>query len=92
MPEILSTFKQKMVEVVSCLEQYKEKQFDSSFLVTWDNFEPYPNQIEELLQKTKTLVPYTHSKFLCPCDEIKKRLNDMGNVRSEEGTQIFRKS
>lgn len=73
-----------MTEVVSKLEEYKGKKFDPSFYVMWDNFEPFPNQVDELVQKAKTLEPYTHKKFLTAQDEIKKRLDDMVKLKIEE--------
>lgn len=51
---------QSMTEIKTIIAEGTKKSFSKDIYERWDNIEPKPNQLQNLMKKINKLEPYTH--------------------------------
>jgi septin family protein len=73
-------------EINRIIGKSKGEDFSSDWYVRWDNVNPRPNQLGELLQKLSRQPPYTHQMFIAAQKEIQERIDQRIKDRVAEET------
>lgn len=73
-------------EINKIIGDAKGEEFNSNWYVRWDNIDKRPGQLNELLEKSKKISPYTHEMFIAAQKEIQERIDIRIKERVEKQT------